>query len=194
MTAEFPRGTAGTPGHACVGPITYHGHASVRRNLANLKAAAAAAKVEDVFFTAVAPASVGYDAANEYYAQRARLRVRHRRRRCARNISKSIKAGFVLQVDDAVLANMYDHLSQQSPKTLSRLGGAARRGAQPCARRHPGGPHPLSHLLRQLARAACRRRAARRHRRSDAAGEGRRLFDRGRQCAPRARMAACGRR
>ena len=43
-------------------------HASVRRDLANLKAAAAAAPVEEAFFTAVAPASVGYDARNEYYA------------------------------------------------------------------------------------------------------------------------------
>ena len=25
MAAEFPRGATGTPGHACVGPITYHG-------------------------------------------------------------------------------------------------------------------------------------------------------------------------
>ena len=42
MAAEFPRGTVGTPGHACIGPIAYHGHATVRRDLANLKAAAAA--------------------------------------------------------------------------------------------------------------------------------------------------------
>src|SRR6266536_1658546 len=27
MAAEFPRGTVGTPGHACVGPIAYRGHA-----------------------------------------------------------------------------------------------------------------------------------------------------------------------
>ena len=68
MAAEFPRGTVGTPGHACCGPIVYRGHASVRRDLANLKAAVAATRVEDAFFTAVAPASVGYDAANEHYA------------------------------------------------------------------------------------------------------------------------------
>ena len=28
MAAEFPRGTVGTPGHACTSPITYRGHAS----------------------------------------------------------------------------------------------------------------------------------------------------------------------
>ena len=37
-------------------------------------------------------------------------------RRCARNIWKSINSGLVLQVDDAVLANMYDELVQESPK------------------------------------------------------------------------------
>jgi hypothetical protein len=47
MAAEFPRGVTGTPGHACVGPITYQGAASVRRDLANLKAAVAAAPVAE---------------------------------------------------------------------------------------------------------------------------------------------------
>jgi 5-methyltetrahydropteroyltriglutamate--homocysteine methyltransferase len=115
MAAEFPRGTVGTPGHACVGPIAYHGHASVRRDLANLKAAAATAAVAEIFFTAVAPASVGYDAANEHYASErdyvfaiaSALREEYR---------EIHKAGFVLQVDDAVLANMYDHLVEQSPQ------------------------------------------------------------------------------
>jgi 5-methyltetrahydropteroyltriglutamate--homocysteine methyltransferase len=72
--------------------------------------------VEEIFFTAVAPASVGYDAADEHYgserdyvfaiaeAMREEYRAIH-------------QAGFVLQVDDAVLANMYDHLVAQSPKT-----------------------------------------------------------------------------
>jgi 5-methyltetrahydropteroyltriglutamate--homocysteine methyltransferase len=116
MAAEFPRGTVGTPGHACVGPIAYRGHASIRRDIDNLKAAAAAIDAEEVFFTAVAPASVGYDAADEHYgserdyvfaiaeAMREEYRAIH-------------QAGFVLQVDDAVLANMYDHLVAQSPRT-----------------------------------------------------------------------------
>ena len=110
------------------------------------------------------------------------------RTRCGRNISRSIKAGFVLQVDDAVLANMYDHLIAAEPEALSRMGGAAGRRAQSRARRHSGGSHPLPRLLRKLARAARRRRAARRHRRPDPEGERRRLFDRGGQCPPRARM------
>jgi len=115
MLAEFPRGAKGSPGHTCVAPIKYKGHAEVRRDLANLKAAGAAAKVEELFFTAVAPASVGYDATNEYYkteqdyvfAVADALREEY---------LEVYNAGVVLQVDDAVLANMYDHLMQESPK------------------------------------------------------------------------------
>ena len=183
MAAEFPRGTVGTPGHACIGPIAYDDHASVRRDLANLKAAAASAAVEEAFFTAVAPASVGYDAANEHYASE---------RDYVFAIAKALReeylevhtAGFVLQVDDAVLANMYDHLVEQSPAALSRVGGVADRRAQSRAGGHTRGSHPLPRLLRQLARASCRRRGARGHRRFDPQGAGRRLFHRSGQCAP----------
>jgi 5-methyltetrahydropteroyltriglutamate--homocysteine methyltransferase len=115
MKAEFPRGAIGTPGHGCAGPIKYKGQAEIRRDLANLKAAAAATKVQDLFFTAVAPASVGYDAANEYYKseQDYVFAIADAMRE---EYSEIYKSGVVLQVDDAVLANMYDHLTQESPK------------------------------------------------------------------------------
>jgi 5-methyltetrahydropteroyltriglutamate--homocysteine methyltransferase len=115
MEAEFPRGAKGVPGHACVGPIKYQGHAEVRRDLANLKAAAAAANVHDVFFTAVAPASVGYDAVNEHYKSEEDY-VFAIADAVREEYLEVHKAGVVLQVDDAVLANMFDHLTQQSPK------------------------------------------------------------------------------
>jgi 5-methyltetrahydropteroyltriglutamate--homocysteine methyltransferase len=115
MAAEFPRGVTGTPGHACVGPISYQGHASVRRDLANLKAAAAATPAADVFFTAVAPASVGYDARNEHYANE-RDYVFAIADALREEYLEVDKSGVVLQVDDAVLANMYDHLVAQSPQ------------------------------------------------------------------------------
>ncbi len=65
--------------------------------------------VEDVFFTAVAPASVGYDARNEYYATE-RDYVFAIAEALREEYLEIHKAGVVLQVDDAVLANMYDHL------------------------------------------------------------------------------------
>jgi 5-methyltetrahydropteroyltriglutamate--homocysteine methyltransferase len=115
MKAEFPRGVTGTPGHACVGPISYRGHENVRRDLKNLMAAAAASGPEDVFFTAVAPASVGYDASNEHYESE-RDYVFAIANALREEYLEIYKAGAVLQVDDAVLANMYDHLVQDSPE------------------------------------------------------------------------------
>jgi 5-methyltetrahydropteroyltriglutamate--homocysteine methyltransferase len=116
MKEQFPRGAQGTPGHACVGPIVYNGYDAVRSNLAALKAAAAKTKVEDVFFTAVAPASVGYDAENEYYSNE-REYVFAIAKALREEYLEIVKSGVVLQVDDAVLANMFDHLTQKSPKT-----------------------------------------------------------------------------
>lgn len=115
MKDEFPRGAQGTAGHACVGEITYQGYDSVRRDLANLKAAAAASKTEDVFFTTVAPASVGYDATNEHYKNEEEY-VFAIAKALREEYLEVYKSGVVLQVDDAVLANMFDHLTQQSPK------------------------------------------------------------------------------
>jgi 5-methyltetrahydropteroyltriglutamate--homocysteine methyltransferase len=115
MAAEFPRGVTGTPGHACVGPISYRDTSSVRRDLDNLSAAAAKASVQDMFFTAVAPASVGYDARNEHYASE-RDYVFAIAEALRAEYLEIHKAGVVLQVDDAVLANMYDHLVAESPQ------------------------------------------------------------------------------
>jgi 5-methyltetrahydropteroyltriglutamate--homocysteine methyltransferase len=115
MAREFPRGVQGTPGHACAGPIRYQGQQEVARDIANLKAAAADAGAEDVFFTAVAPASTGYDAANEHYADE-RDYVFAIAEALREEYQAVIAAGLVLQVDDAVLANMYDELVQKSPQ------------------------------------------------------------------------------
>jgi 5-methyltetrahydropteroyltriglutamate--homocysteine methyltransferase len=112
--AEMPRVFTGAPTQACTGPIAYTGGKVIRRDTANLKEAARGAKVEELFMTAVAPASTAYDGVNEYYpnehdyifaiaeALREEYRAIH-------------EAGFVLQVDDALLTNYYDHLTSISP-------------------------------------------------------------------------------
>ena len=112
MKAEFPRGAIGAPGHACVAPITYRGHEAIRRNISHLKAALAAAGVSEGFLTAVAPASTGYDASNEYYNDE-RDYVFAIAEALREEYLEIVGAGLVLQVDDAVLANMYDELIQQ---------------------------------------------------------------------------------
>jgi 5-methyltetrahydropteroyltriglutamate--homocysteine methyltransferase len=114
MKAEFPRGARGAPGHACVGPITYQGHEAIRRNISDLKAALAAAAVSEGFLTAVAPASTGYDASNEYYEDE-REYVFAIADALREEYLEIVNGGLVLQVDDAVLANMHDELTQQSP-------------------------------------------------------------------------------
>ncbi len=109
-TDELPA-LAGAPAEICVGPIKYIGHDQVNRDLANLKAAASGLTGgQEVFFTSVAPASTAYQGVNEYYATDEEY---------AFAIADALReeylavheAGFVLQVDDAVLANMYDHLA-----------------------------------------------------------------------------------
>ena len=119
MKAEFPRGAVGSPGHACVGPIVYRGHESIRRNIRDLKAALNETAAVEGFLTAVAPASTGYDTENEYYKDE---------REYVFAIAEALReeyleihnAGLVLQVDDAVLANMYDELTQESPERYQR--------------------------------------------------------------------------
>lgn len=115
MKTDFPRGAVGSPGDACVGPITYKGQESLARNIDYLKSALAATNATEAFFTAVAPASTGYDAVNEYYKDE-RDYVFAIADALREEYLAIHKAGFVLQVDDAVLANMYDHLMQKSPE------------------------------------------------------------------------------
>jgi 5-methyltetrahydropteroyltriglutamate--homocysteine methyltransferase len=115
MRREFPRAIDGSPTDACVGPIAYRDRRQLDQSLANLAAAVAEAKPLEAFMTAVAPASTAYDGINEYYASE---------RDYVYAIAEALReeylaihqAGFLVQVDDAVLANMYDHLVQQSPE------------------------------------------------------------------------------
>jgi 5-methyltetrahydropteroyltriglutamate--homocysteine methyltransferase len=111
MKVEFPRAVTGSSGHVCVGPITYCGHESIRQNIADTKAACEAAGVSEGFLTAVAPASTGYDAGNEYYATD-RDYVFAIADALRAEYLEIVNAGLILQVDDALLANMYDELAQ----------------------------------------------------------------------------------
>ena len=114
MKENYPRGATSVAGHVCVGPITYRGHDAIRRNIADLTAALQAAGASEGFLTAVAPASTGYDAANEYYATD-RDYVFAIAEALRQEYLEIVNAGLVLQVDDAVLANMYDELVQEGP-------------------------------------------------------------------------------
>ena len=114
MAAEFPRGVHGSPADACIGPIAYRDRTAIRRDTDNLKAAIADVKAQEGFLTTVAPASVGYDALQEHYTSE-REYIFAIANALREEYLAVCESGLVLQVDDAVLANMYDELVQRSP-------------------------------------------------------------------------------
>jgi 5-methyltetrahydropteroyltriglutamate--homocysteine methyltransferase len=122
MAAEFPTMAKGMPTEACIGPIQYGDHSSINRDIRNLKDALKSVAVEDAFLPVVAPASAVFNGINEYYptekeyvyAVAEALREEYR---------AIYEAGVIVQVDDAVLANMYDHFVQQSPEKYRQWAG-----------------------------------------------------------------------
>ncbi len=113
----FPRAAQGFPTEACVGPVRYRDPAVIQSAVDELADAArqAVPAPTEVFMTAVAPASTAFDGIDEHYGNEhdyvfaiaEALRTEY---------LAIYRAGFVLQVDDAVLANLYDHLVRQSPE------------------------------------------------------------------------------
>jgi 5-methyltetrahydropteroyltriglutamate--homocysteine methyltransferase len=106
---EMPVALTGAPAEVCVGPVKYTGLDQVNRDLANLKAATASYPGQEVFFTSVAPASTAYQGINEYYASEEEY-IYAIADALRQEYLAIHEAGFILQVDDAVLANMYDHI------------------------------------------------------------------------------------
>jgi 5-methyltetrahydropteroyltriglutamate--homocysteine methyltransferase len=116
---EMPFALKGAPAQACVGPVAYTGYDAIARDLANLKAALAGAADREAFFTSVAPASMAYNGVNEYYKTEEEY-VYALAEALRQEYLAVYQAGFILQVDDAVLANMYDHLIQQEEGSYQR--------------------------------------------------------------------------
>ena len=116
---EMPFALTGAPAQACVGPVAYTGHDAVARDLANLKSAVAGLADREAFFTSVAPASMAYNGVNEYYKTEEEY-VYALAEALRQEYLAIHRAGFILQVDDAVLANMYDHLIQQDAGSYRR--------------------------------------------------------------------------
>ena len=111
----------------CTGPIAYDPSA-LERDIARLKSALAGVEVADVFLPVVAPASV-YWLHNEYYASEEEfvfavadaLHEEYRR---------IVDAGFLLQVDDAVL-----HARVRLDPLARRLGRATTGAGRSCGSR-----------------------------------------------------------
>jgi len=93
----------------CVGPIKYTGQAELQRDIDNFKAALKNVKVEEAFLPVAAPASVIPDRKNEYYRSDEELQFAIAE--AMRTEYKMIvDAGFLLQLDDARSAVIYDRM------------------------------------------------------------------------------------
>ena len=140
----------------CTGPVKYRGEAALARDIANLKAAAAAANAQAVFMPAVAPSGVG---ANEYYkteeeffhAVGAALRTEYK---------AIVDAGFTAADRRSVPLRHLRRSGLDAKRARARRD--VRRGAQREPARHPAGEGALPHLLRHQRGAAHPRGGARR--------------------------------
>jgi len=98
--------TARLYGLMCNAPVKYTGHAAIQRDIQNLKAAVGETPVEDVFMTAVSPATLQI-LPNEYY--KSPEDYTWALAEAIRDEYKAITdAGFILQIDDPALVDIYD--------------------------------------------------------------------------------------
>ena len=95
----------------CVGPLTYVGHDAIRCDIANFKAALAAAGVEEGFMTSIAPGSASR-IANRYYTTEEEFLFA-----CADAMREEyraiVDAGLVLQLDDPAIAENWDMVNPE---------------------------------------------------------------------------------
>ena len=191
---EMPNALTGAPTEVCVGPITYHGAARHAARHRQLPGALAEAGRRGGVLAGRRPGQHGLQRHQRVLPERRGVRLRHRRRAAATEYQAIVDAGLLVQVDDAVLANMYDHLVQTSPEhyrkwaqlRVDALNHALEGIPEDRVRYHVcfGSwhvPHvadaPLEALVDLILQVPRRR-----------------LLDRGRQPAPRARVARLGER
>ena len=95
----------------CVGPLTYTGHAAIRADVQHLKAALAAAGVEEGFMTSIAPGSASRIANRHYRTDEEFLFA------CADAMREEyraiVDAGLILQLDDPAIAENWDMVNPE---------------------------------------------------------------------------------
>ena len=143
----------------CTAPIKYVGHAAIEADIANLKQAMAAADVEEGFMCSIGPGSFArgedlhYKTEEEFvFASAEAMREEYK---------AIVDAGIVLQIDDPSLPDNWDMVDPEPPLAgIQEIRARTHRGTESRAARPARGPHPLSHLLGQLARPAYHRHPA----------------------------------
>jgi 5-methyltetrahydropteroyltriglutamate--homocysteine methyltransferase len=94
---------------ACTGPVTYRGQAALQREIDCLRAALGSSLAGDAFLTSTAPASIEPGRKNEYYRSQEEF-VFALAEALSVEYEAIAKAGFLLQVDDAWLAALWDRI------------------------------------------------------------------------------------
>ena len=90
----------------CTGPVKYTGQALIQRDIANFKAALDGVAVEEAFMPAVSPATMQI-LANEHYSN-SRDYVWALAEAIREEYRAIVDAGFLLQIDDPALVDLYD--------------------------------------------------------------------------------------
>ena len=93
-------------GLTCAAPVKYTGHTVIKRDVENLKAALGNTRIGEAFMTAVSPATLQilpneYYKSNEDYTWALAEAIRE-------EYKAIVDAGFILQIDDPALVDIYD--------------------------------------------------------------------------------------
>jgi 5-methyltetrahydropteroyltriglutamate--homocysteine methyltransferase len=109
---------------ACTGPISYRGQAAVQADIANLKAALEGTRVEEAFMPSLGPRSLGK---NEYYPSDEEY-LEAMAEAMREEYLAIIDAGFILQIDDPWLTNLYSDDATRKPEVHVEAINHALRG------------------------------------------------------------------
>ena len=104
----------------CIGPITYRGHAVIKRDIDNFKAALRHAKVEETFMPVAAPMSARGQWINSHYPDEESV-MNALTEAMREEYRAIIDAGLLLQIDDPFIADQYARrLETMSPQQAFR--------------------------------------------------------------------------
>jgi len=90
----------------CTGPITYKGHAQLKRDIDNLKVALKGVEVEEVFMPAISPSNIEDWQKNAYYKSQEEY-VFAIAEAMREEYQAIVDAGFLVQIDDPRLVTYY---------------------------------------------------------------------------------------
>ena len=131
----------------CTGPITYKGHAQLKRDIANLKAALQGVSVEEAFMPAISPSNVEDWQKNAYYKSQEEY-VFAIAEAMREEYKAIVDAGFLVQIDDPRLVTYYILHPEASVADCRKWAEVRVAALNHALRDIPPGEDPLPHLLR----------------------------------------------